>query len=84
MGNTLDIKILEGFFFWCMLVKIVIYAYAAIAVLVLRDFVCKIHKRMFGLDEETVFKSIQRYLATYKLLITVFNFAPWLAILIIK
>jgi len=80
----MDIEILEGFFFWCMLINIGIYASTAIAVLVLRDFVCKIHKKMFGLDEETVFKSIQRYLATYKLLITVFNFAPWFAILIIK
>ena len=80
----MDIEILQRFFFWCMLVNIGIYAFTAIAVLVLHDFVCKIHKKLFGLDEETVFKSIQKYLATYKLLITVFNFAPWIAILIIK
>ncbi len=80
----MDIEILQGFFFWCMLVNIGIYAFTAVAVLVLRDFVCKIHKKLFGLDEETVFKSIQKYLAAYKLLITVFNFAPWIAILIIK
>jgi hypothetical protein len=67
-----------------MLVNIGIYVFTAIAVLVLRDFVCKIHKKLFGLDEETVFKSIQKYLATYKLLITVFNLSPWIAILIIK
>ena len=80
----MDIEILQGFFFWCMLVNIGIYAFTAIAVLVLRDFVCKIHKKLFGLDKETVSKSIQKYLATYKLLITVFNFVPWIAILIIK
>jgi len=80
----MDIEILQEFFFWCMLVNTGIYAFTAIAVLVLRDFVCKIHKKLFGLDKETVSKSIQKYLATYKLLITVFNFAPWIAILIIK
>ena len=80
----MDIEMLQGFFFWCMLVNVGIYACTAIAVLVLRDFVCKIHKKLFGLDEETVYKSIQKYLATYKLLITVFNFVPWIAILIIK
>jgi len=80
----MDIEILQGFFFWCMLVNTGIYAFTAIAVLVLRDFVCKIHKKLFGLDEETVSKSIQKYLATYKLLITVFNFTPWIAILIVK
>jgi hypothetical protein len=39
---------------------------------------------MFGLDEETVRKSIQSYLANYKLFITVFNFTPWIALLIIR
>ena len=80
----MDIEILEKFIFWCMVVNIGIYSFTAIAVLVLRDFVCKIQKKLFGLDEETSMQSIQKYLGTYKLLITVFNFAPWIAILIIK
>lgn len=80
----MDIEKLQGFFFWCMLVNIGIYAFTAIAVLVLRDVICKMHRKMFRLDEETVCKSIHMYLATYKLLITVFNFVPWIAILIIK
>jgi hypothetical protein len=74
----------QEFFFWCMLVNIGIYAFTAIAVLVLRDIICKIHKKMFGLDEVTVSESMHRYLATYKLLTTVFNFVPWIAIMIIK
>jgi len=39
---------------------------------------------LFSLDEQTVSKSLLRYLATYKLLITVFNFVPWIAIMIIN
>ena len=80
----MDIEKLQTFFFWCMLVNIGIYALTAITVLVLRDLVCKIHRKLFGLEEETVYKSIHMYLAAYKLLITVFNFVPWIAILIIK
>ena len=80
----MGIEKLQEFFFWCMLVNIGIYLFTAIAVLVLRDLVCKILTKMFGLDEGTIRKSIQMYLAAYKLLITVFNFAPWIAILIIK
>ena len=80
----MDIAQLQDFFFWCMLVNTGIYALTAIAVLVFRDLVCTIHRRLFGLDEETVLKSIQMYLAAYKLLITVFNFVPWIAILIIQ
>lgn len=80
----MNIELLQDFFFWCMLVNTGIYAFTAIAVLLLRDVICKIHKKMFDLDEQTILASMQHYLATYKLLITVFNFAPWIAILIIK
>lgn len=80
----MDFEILQRFFLWCLLVNTGIYALTAIAVLVLRDFICKIHKKLFDLDEAEVHKSTQQYLATYKLLITIFNFTPWIAILIIK
>lgn len=56
----------------------------AIAVLVLRNLLYRIQNRLFGLDEAEVMRSTQQYLATYKLLIIVFNFTPWIAILIIK
>jgi hypothetical protein len=75
---------LQEFFFWCMLVNIGVYLFTAIALLVLRDLVSKILTKIFSLDEETIRRSMQMYLAAYKLLITVFNFAPWIAILIIK
>jgi hypothetical protein len=80
----MDIEKLQEFFFWCVVVNTGIYALTAIAVLVLRDVICKIRRKMFGLDEETVCRSMHMYLAAYKLLITVFNFVPWIAILIIK
>ena len=75
---------LQEFFFWCMLLNMGIYTLTAISVLVLRDFVCKMLGKMFRLEEATVRKSIQRYLGSYKLLITVFNFVPWIALLIIN
>lgn len=80
----MDIEILQRFFLWCLIVNTGIYAMTAIAVLVLRNFICKIHKKWFELDEAAVLRSTQQYLANYKLLMTIFNFTPWVAILIIK
>jgi len=80
----MDTQTLQEFFFWCMVVNTGIYAATAISVLVFRGLICKLHGKMFGLDEETASKSMQTYLATYKLLITFFNFVPWIALLIIK
>ena len=80
----MDLEILQKFFFWCMIVNTGVYAFTAIAVLVMRGFVVRINMKLFKLDEETVTESIQTYLANYKLLITFFNFTPWIAILIIR
>jgi hypothetical protein len=80
----MDMEKLQAFFLWCMLVNFGIYALTAIAVLLLRDFICKMQARMFGLSEEAVRRAIFAYIAGYKLLIIVFNFVPWIAILIIR
>ena len=80
----MDIEILQEFFFWCMLVNCGIYTFTVIMVWVFHDAVIKMQRKMFRLDEETVSKAVYTYLANYKLLITVFNFVPWIAIVIIK
>ena len=69
----MDIETLQEFFFWCMIVNFGIYTLTAIAVMTLRDFIYKIHKMIFDLDEEVISASIQRYIANYKLLIIFFD-----------
>ena len=80
----MDLKNLQDFFLCCMLVNTGVYLITVIAVLAFRKIVYKIHEKIFGLDEKAVNESIHRYLATFKLLVTVFNFAPWIALMIIR
>ena len=80
----MDLQTLEQFFFWCMVVNAGIYALSAIAVVTLKGFVHNVHRRLFGLDDEAIDKLVVNYLGNYKLLITVFNFTPWVAILIVQ
>lgn len=79
----MDYLMLQSFFFWCFIINTAIYLVTAIAVLLLRKFVYAVHQKLFGFEEQSVAQSIQTYLATYKLLITVFCFTPWIAIMII-
>lgn len=79
----MDLEVLEKFFLWCMLVNTGVYLLTAVSVFALRGFVHRVHRKMFNMDEEAIDASIQRYLGNYKLLITAFNFAPWLALVII-
>ena len=80
----MDLQTLEQFFFWCMVVNAGIYTLSAIAVVTLKGFVHNVHRRLFGLDDEAIDKLVVNYLGNFKLLITVFNFTPWVVILIIQ
>ena len=80
----MEIEMLKDFFFWCMIINTAVYLLAAVGVQVMRGMLLSIHKRMFGMAEAAVMASAQRYLANCKLLITVFNFTPWLALVIIR
>lgn len=79
----MDIITLKAFFLWSLVINSLIYTLTVIAVYFFRGFVYRVHALVFRLDEQTVNASIHRYLATYKLLITFFNFTPWLVLLLL-
>lgn len=79
----MTIEVVKDFLFWCLIVNSAIYAFTAIAVLTMPDFICRMQQKWFALDEQTILKSIYGYLAAYKLIITAFNFTPWIALLLL-
>jgi len=79
----MDIATLKAFFLWSMVINSVIYTTTVIAVYSFRGFVYRMHALIFRLDEQSVNTSIHRYLAAYKLLITFFNFTPWLVLMLL-
>ena len=81
---AMDVENLREFLLWCLLLNIAIYTVTALATLTLRNFMSGIHEKLFGLSQQTVHKAFYAYLAAYKLLIIVFNFVPWLALVIIQ
>jgi hypothetical protein len=68
------------FFGWLTVVNIGIYLITAIALFSMRSFVYRINSKMFKISEADVAKESFRYIGFYKLAITVFCFAPWLAL----
>lgn len=79
----MSIENLQNFFFWCLIINCIIYLISVIAVLFMRDFLCNMHEKLFALEKATVLKALYAYLATYKLLLIVFNLTPWVALLLI-
>ena len=69
-----------AFFGWLTIVNIGIYLITVIALFSMRGFAYSINAKMFGISEDEVAKTTFKYVGAYKLLITVFCFAPWLAL----
>lgn len=75
---------LQELLLWSLLVNLVIYMISLLLVLVLRDFVCKMHGKFFGLSEDSIKKTLYLYFGIYKILIIFFNLTPLIAIQIIR
>ena len=68
------------FFGWLTVVNIGIYMLIAIALMSMKSWAYRLNAKIFGIGEEEVAHTSFKYVAAYKLLITVFCFAPWLAL----
>ena len=68
------------FFGWLTVVNMGIYIISVTALWLMRDFAYRMNARIFGISEEEVARTTFWYIGAFKLLITVFCFAPWLAL----
>jgi hypothetical protein len=69
-----------AFFGWLTIVNLGIYMFTVLMLWLMRNFAYRLNARLFRISEEQVAKTTFNYIAAYKLLITVFCFAPWLAL----
>ena len=68
------------FFGWLTIVNIGIYLITILALFAMRSWVYKTNAKMFGISDDEVANTSFKYIGAYKLMITVFCFAPWLAL----
>ena len=50
----------------------------------LKKTVCKMHGKLFGIDEGKVSVVLYCYLGVYRIFILIFNIVPYLSLLILK
>ncbi len=79
----MSIEELTALFGWMTLINMVIYAWAAVFIVFAREWVSRLQARIMGVPAEAWPGYYVDYLSRYKLMIIVFNFAPWLAMLIV-
>ena len=76
----MTIDTMTTFLGWVTLINILILAISSILIIIMKDKVVKIHAGLFSLEEADVKKCYFQFLAHYKILILMFNLAPYLAL----
>jgi len=56
---------------------------SVVLIIVLKDALCKMHTKLFGIKEKDVLKASCKYLGNFKVLIIMFNIVPYISLLII-
>ncbi len=74
---------LTAVFGWMTLINLVVYIWAAAFIVFARDWTSKLQARIMGVPVEDWPGYYVDYLSRYKLLIIVFNLAPYLALRIV-
>jgi hypothetical protein len=76
--NTVEIMI--EFFGWCSIINIGILFLSALTVIVFREPVLRIHRKVYHVEDEVLLKIYLQYLALYKILIIIFSIVPYFAL----
>ncbi len=74
---------LTALFGWMSLINMAVYALAAGLFMFARDWIMGVQTRVMDMPRDVWERVYVEYLGRYKLLITVFNVVPWIALLIV-
>ena len=75
---------LAELFKWMTIINIVIFMSSALLGMVLRETVCKMHGKLFGVDEGKVSIVLYGYLGVLRIFVIVFSIVPYVSLLIMK
>jgi hypothetical protein len=75
-----SVQTLTTFFGWCSLITVGILFLSSVALLLMRGFLTGLHSKMFGLSQEDLARAYFQYLAPFKIVVIVFNLAPYIAL----
>ncbi|MBP7275969.1 MAG: hypothetical protein KBA51_07180 [Kiritimatiellae bacterium] len=79
----MDIQMLTRFLMWCTILNFGFLMCSFLLLSFAGDLVYKMHSKGFPMSRETFNAVVYAFLGVYKLLIIVFNFVPWVALMII-
>ena len=71
---------LTTLFKWMMIINIGILTISSILIMVLKNVICRMHGKLFGLKEDQVAMAAYGYLGLFKVLVILFSIVPYIAL----
>jgi len=70
-------------FMWMTIINVAALTLTSVLIMLLKDVMCRMHAKLFGIPEQTVATAAYAYLGAYKILVLVFNIVPYIALEIV-
>lgn len=80
---NMTIETLTSVFGWMTIINCGLLTIFTIAMIGCKEFVSNLHEKMLGVPQGDLKKSYFQFLANYKLVITIFNLVPYIALKIV-
>ncbi len=79
----MDIQAITEFFKWCTILNGILLVFSFVVIARMGDSIYSIHSRWFPMSRDRFFSMLYVMIGIYKMLVFVFNLAPWVALVII-
>ncbi len=79
----MDITTVKTFFMWCTIINVGLLILSSLACILLYNFSYRMNNRFFSISREAFSSVLCSFIALFKVLIIVFNLAPYIALVII-
>ena len=75
---------LTELFKWMTIINVGLLLLSTVLIMLLNSFICKIHAKLFRIDEDKIAIVVYGYLGMYKIMVIVLNIVPYIALLLIQ
>lgn len=69
-----------SFLGWCLLINVILLMIATVGVIFKNKFMLSFHSSLLGVSETSMSDMYVQYLSLYKVMVLVFNLAPYIAL----
>lgn len=79
----MSLEQLTEFFKWATIIGLSFYVFTALMIILAKDFIVRMHSKMFHLEKQTLILVLYSFLGGFKILLLLFILVPYLALLML-